>query len=370
MLLPEAASHDEVIFPVCEVPTAVAPAPPPPRLMSLHAHAPGIFVGRNWDIYRVIVALAEGARAVTLTGPPMVGKTCVALRAAQYAAGRALSARGSVPWEPSSGVASIAVVPGVSLTEAVANALRVYPGDLLEYMRPRSFLLLFDGVLPDTAANVRSTAGAIASASVGTRIIVTCSRDSYNGLWLRGEPERVVELEGLQPEAAALLFARAAPRPLTMAEMGAPDGGMPAEVIRAFADSPLIQGLMGMPAAVLAAAARLAGRGVTVENVANALARGREHDSPDMGDAKTGVVTESAWNDRPGAAAGGADPPTASHTHVYDARPGGHDLEWSRVDAALMVWRAYGHRKACGFASAQQLCLEHAEDASARACRM
>lgn len=162
------------------------------------------FVGREEELRALSRHLAAGARVVAITGPGGIGKTRLALRAAErFAAafedGVAFVALGEVHTRAQL-VASLGAAVGMRALPPAAAEAR-----LLEHLRSQSRLLLVDGF--EALPEARRLLAALLEAAPGPTLLVTSRHPT-------GLPEeRIVALTGLRSDREALaLFELAAAR--------------------------------------------------------------------------------------------------------------------------------------------------------------
>ena len=204
--------------------------------------SPGPLTGRDAD-QRALAQAVRAHRAITLVGPPGVGKTELALHtagclAAEFADGVAVAELGALPAQRTDDLRAV--------SRALLACAGVPPGPaqpgpeaLLAGLRPRELLLVLDNA-EHVWAGCGRLVDLIARSCPGVRMIITSRRP----LGLAGE--RVLSLDPLEPGAAAGLLRR------RMAEHGRDPGP---------GDDPAVAGLCqmlgGLPFALELAAARL-----------------------------------------------------------------------------------------------------------------
>lgn len=201
-----AVLNQELPVPAPRSPAVAAPGPPtpptpPPSSLAPSSAAPpplpiSSFVGRDEDL-AALVALLHDQRVVTVVGPGGMGKTRLALHAADHLA----TGGAEVWWVPLAPLTS-----GDDLVGAVASALRLPdPGTgvdlavLAGHLRGRAGLLVLDDaehVLDAAAGMVEHLVGA----SGDLRVLVT----SRSPLGVDGEHRYA--LAALEPAAARRLF--------------------------------------------------------------------------------------------------------------------------------------------------------------------
>jgi predicted ATPase/DNA-binding SARP family transcriptional activator len=233
-------------------------APPPPvhvatrPLAGLPRRATS-FVGREPDLARIGAALADSP-LVTLTGVGGVGKTRLALEAAEREHARFAD-----------GVSICELAPiddGSAVTHAVAAALRLQQQQglgiedtVIEYLRARELLLVVDNcehVLDDAALLLERIAGHCP----GITVLAT----SREALGVAGE--RIVPVEPLPVGDATVLFADRAKATRSDFDLDSEPVGAVAEICRR---------LDGLPLAIELAAARM--RAMSSLDVARRLDR-------------------------------------------------------------------------------------------------
>ena len=152
-------------------------------------------VGRDEELARVD-GLLRSRRLVTLTGPGGVGKTALALRAAQQVADELTDAAWVVPLaevdDPGAVVAAMVRAVGAPAVEPLERSLE-------RHLAGRRVLLVFDSAEHLLAA-VRRVAGRLLSSAPELRVLVT----SRQPLELPGEA--VLPIPPLDREAAVTLF--------------------------------------------------------------------------------------------------------------------------------------------------------------------
>ncbi len=224
-----------------------------PRTRGLPAQSTS-FVGRTHELSEIERLLGGGVRLLTLTGPAGIGKTRVAVEAAERLRGRN---RDGVVFVPLDGIESAELV-----TAAISSALGVRDvgldplGSVVAHLGSRSLLLLLDNFEHVIAA--APVVSALLEGAPELTVLVT----SRELLRLRGEYE--LPVPPLAPEAeAAILFAERAEAVVHAFELGAADLPLVTEICRR---------LDGVPLAIELAAPRL--RLLTPEQLLEAL-RGR-----------------------------------------------------------------------------------------------
>jgi predicted ATPase/DNA-binding SARP family transcriptional activator len=230
------------------VPQAVATRP----LVGLPRRATR-FIGRECDVVRVAAALQDGS-LVTLTGVGGVGKTRLALEAAERGQGRF-----------DDGVAICELAPledGSVVTHAVAAALRLQQRQglditetVIDYLRTRQVLLVVDNCehVLDEAAELLDR---IAAHCPRVSVLAT----SREALGVAGE--RIMPVEPLTVDDATALFA-------DRARASRPDFDLEHEPLGAVAE--ICRQLDGLPLAIELAAARM--RAMSSLDVARRLDR-------------------------------------------------------------------------------------------------
>ena len=210
----------------------------PTRVRDVPARATS-FVGRREELAEIESLLGGSVRLVTLTGPGGIGKTRLAVEAADRSRRQF---RDGIAFVPLEGLASPDLVRG-----AISSALGIRdPGaDPLEsvaaHLRGRSLLLVLDNF-----------EHVMAAAPVVATLLETCAElsvlvTSRELLRLRGEHE--LRVPPLDPEAeATALFVERAGAVLRTFELGAEDAQLIAEICRR---------LDGVPLAIELAAPRL-----------------------------------------------------------------------------------------------------------------
>lgn len=197
------------------------------------------FVGREEDVLRVTAAVREGA-VVTLTGVGGVGKTRLALEAAEREQGR---------FGDGASVCELAPIEdGSAVTFAVAAALRLQQQHglgieetVIDYLRTRELLLVVDNcehVLDEAARLLDQIAGQCPRVS----LLVT----SREALGIAGE--RIMPIEPLSMDDATVLFA-------DRARASRPDFDLEHEPVGAVAE--ICRQLDGLPLAIELAAAKM-----------------------------------------------------------------------------------------------------------------
>ncbi len=171
--------------------------------------APGIglptpptpLIGRAGEVAAVADKLRAGARLLTLTGSPGVGKTRVALAAADAAADHFAHGARFVALDP---IREVDLAPG-----AIARALGVrevggktLPDRLAAHLRDRSLLLVLDNV--EHIAGVARLVATLLDAAPGLAVLAT----GRQPLHLASEERHVIP--SLAPPDAAELFTRRA----------------------------------------------------------------------------------------------------------------------------------------------------------------
>ncbi|WP_444545980.1 ATP-binding protein, partial [Streptomyces omiyaensis] len=219
------------------------PAPAPPVRSSLPARLTS-FIGRDGELAALADAL-ESSRLVTLLGPGGVGKTRLALEAAEAYAGE-----GTVHFAELASVREESEVPGAVLTALGARQTMLRGADelvggdplsrLVEHCAGRRMLLLLDNCEHVVGA-AAGLAEAVLARCAGVRVLAT----SREALGVPGE--RVRPLGPLSQEMGVRLLAErgAAARPGFEV---AGDAGAVGEIVRR---------LDGLPLAIELAAARL-----------------------------------------------------------------------------------------------------------------
>jgi serine/threonine protein kinase/predicted ATPase len=238
--------------------------------------APRALIGRERDLRDLVEVLRAGeSRLISLTGPAGVGKTELALTAAQSLAGRFVD---GVSWVELESVSAAAEVPA-----AIAQALRLHdePGvspleRVIEHLRERRMLLVLDNF--EQVVDAATDLVRIIESAPHAHVLVTSQAR------LRVHSEHTIELSPLElpdgtrqtpPElladipAVALLIERA--------RSDAPNFSITAD--NAAATAALCRRLDGLPLALELAAARLALLGpaellTRVEKSLDALGRG------------------------------------------------------------------------------------------------
>lgn len=218
--------------------TAVSPRGAP-RPHSGPSRRVTTFVGREKDVAKVSAALRDGP-LVTLTGVGGVGKTRLALEAADHEGGGY-----------SDGVSICELAPiedGAAVTHAVAAALRLQQQQglgidetIIDYLRTREMLLVLDNcehVLDETALLVDQITGHCPRVS-----LLATSREALGVVG-----ERIMAVEPLSVEDATTLFA-------DRARASRPDFDLDHEPVGAVAE--ICRRLDGLPLAIELAAARM-----------------------------------------------------------------------------------------------------------------
>lgn len=202
------------------------------------------FVGREEERTRVVTLLAdEGARLVTVTGPPGVGKSRVALEAAARLLDRYAG-----------GVWFVDLAPADDVESAVLAALDAGPGpvaDALRYRRP--FLLLLDG-FEAFREDAPRTIGRWMQAAPASCFLVT----SRELLSLGGErPVEVPPLSAADADRLAVVRAEEAGVDPGACGRGRGLGGFPLAIEAAVAAGDPAAGREALFAALAASVARL-----------------------------------------------------------------------------------------------------------------
>jgi predicted ATPase/DNA-binding winged helix-turn-helix (wHTH) protein len=224
--------------------------------------APDALFGREQDLARVHAAFA-GARLVTLVGPGGIGKTRLALAAAQAGG-----------WADGSAVAELAPLADASaLLPTLVRALGLAPGStqaaLLQALRPLHLLLVLDN-----AEHLREPVAALAAQLLATaptlRLLVTSQEP------LRVEGESPLRMDGLAlPDSDDWAAVRASPAvALLCARVTAADPRFALTPADAPSAAALCRRLDGIPLALELAAARvpLLGLAGVLERLAEPLA--------------------------------------------------------------------------------------------------
>lgn len=188
-------------------------------------NVPTRFVGRDAEIRQIERAFADGARLVTITGPPGIGKTRLALR---YAESLSLDARSGGVWFVdlsaaqslealcSSVASELGVVSGRDggLVARVGHALEAR-GDTLLVLDNFEQLLATDAPVQAMAAWLASTRGA--AFLVTSREVLRMRGELVIELAPLSVPEgpSVTREQALRSSAVALLLERAPNLPLT-----------------------------------------------------------------------------------------------------------------------------------------------------------
>jgi DNA-binding SARP family transcriptional activator len=203
--------------------------------------SPGPLTGRDAD-QRALAQAVRAHRAVTLVGPPGVGKTELALHtagclAAEFADGVAVAELGTLPAQRTDDLRAVSRAVSRALLTCAgvpADPGQPVPEALLAGLRPRELLLVLDNA-EHLWAGCGRLVDLIARSCPGVRMIITSRRS----LGLAGE--RVLSQDPLGPGAAAGLLRR------RMAEHGRDPGP---------GDDPAVTGLCqmlgGLPFARLA----------------------------------------------------------------------------------------------------------------------
>ena len=233
-------------------------APQPPRAEPAAGNLPhralGL-IGRSAEL-QALLALLDEHRSITLAGPAGVGKTSLAVTAAQQLQSRLA---GPAVWL----VELAGVAGGAPVAEAVARTLGIaLPGlqraqdELVDVLRARRLLLLLDNC-EHRAREVSRLVGALTQDTDGIRVLVTSQ------VPLQHAGERLFRLQPLEvpaPRASAQQLRAAGSVALFCARLGerAFAGTQPADDEASLRDvAAICQGLDGLPLALELAAARV-----------------------------------------------------------------------------------------------------------------
>lgn len=219
-----------------------------------------VFVGRSLEVHQAYKSLVEGARLVSITGEPGVGKTEIALQCANYATERHVFKhifflrldddehdhagqfnRPPLPQDANvllSKLAKALGVGSVDSNEALAEQMRLRCTDGV-------FLLIIDGCNRAVRQNpsFRAVVGMLLRRVSSLSVMLT--GDGKLGA-MDGVGEKIVSVECLPPSDAALLFTLRAPRKIKTHEMGG------SADLAAFAEHPVIKALTGHPRTICA----------------------------------------------------------------------------------------------------------------------
>ncbi|MFI0978575.1 ATP-binding protein [Streptomyces sp. NPDC021093] len=218
------------------------------------------FVGRLADLRRVAHALGVH-RLVTLTGPAGVGKTRLALRSAQRAAGAGRHPDG-VWWADLGPLRDDALLVAAvcDAVDFADHTLRMPAEALCEWLQPKRLLLVLD-CCERLAGPTAHLIGELLTTVPQLTILAT----SRQALGCRGEA--VVDVPPLPlagPDGAAALFRDRARRAVPGIDLGDPSADAAVAAVCAH--------LEGIPLALELACAQLA-EGSSVQDVAHRLAR-------------------------------------------------------------------------------------------------
>lgn len=211
-----------------------------------------VFVGRSIEVHQAYKALVEGARLVSITGDPGIGKTEIALQCATYATERRvfghifflkLDSDQRVQTDPMALLAKFARALGLSKAvespKQLGDEVRLMCGD------KSPLLLIIDGCTRVIRQNHMFRAIVNLLLRRVTVLSLMLTGDGKLGA-MDGVGEKIVNVDRLPPSDAALLFTLRAPRKIRAHEMGgSPD-------LAAFGEHPIIKALRGHPRSICA----------------------------------------------------------------------------------------------------------------------
>jgi len=232
-------------------------------------------VGRDDVLARVRAELDAGARVVTLTGPPGIGKTRAALACLEeHGASSAFCDLSHVASSRDLGFAVLSFLRGEGehVTDADADAL---VGDVLEAAGPTTLVLDNFEQIVDAAPSIERWCSAAPELTV---IVTSRERLAIDG-------EIVVELEPLDAERAIELFVKRAKDAGGSAPKSADDATRVASIVRR---------LEGIPLAIELAAART--RLMSLRDLDERLAAGREVLAQRKGARHATLASAIAWS--------------------------------------------------------------------------
>ncbi|HLF69120.1 MAG TPA: adenylate/guanylate cyclase domain-containing protein [Gaiellaceae bacterium] len=157
--------------------------------------AAGPLLGRERELEELLALFADGARAVTVTGPGGTGKTRFALQVAAELVGTLAD---GVFWVPLAALADPELVRA-EIAQAVGA-----PDELAGFLRDRELLLLLDNF--EHLLDAAGTLGELLAGASRLRVLVTSRAP------LRISAEREYALDPLPPAASATLFVERARR--------------------------------------------------------------------------------------------------------------------------------------------------------------
>lgn len=218
-----------------------------------------VFVGRSIEVHQAYKSLVEGARLVSITGEPGIGKTEIALQCANYATERHvfdhiffLRLDGEREHFEHSDRAlvdrfakALALPVEVESPEKLADEMRNKCGGSDEKSSSGPLLLIIDGCSRAVRQNpvFRSIVRLLLRRVSGLSLMLT--GDGKLGA-MDGVGEKIVNVDCLPPSDAALLFTLRAPRKIKTHEMGGSTD------LAAFGEHPVIKALRGHPRSICA----------------------------------------------------------------------------------------------------------------------
>lgn len=220
-----------------------------------------VFVGRSLEVHQAYKSLVEGARLVSITGEPGIGKTEIALQCANYATERHVFShifflRLDSEREHTDRVLvdqfakALALSTVVDSPERLADEMRIKCGGSDEKSSSGPLLLIIDGCSRAVRQNpvFRSIVRLLLRRVSVLSLMLT--GDGKLGA-MDGVGEKIVSVDCLPPSDAALLFTLRAPRKIKTHEMGG------SADLAAFGEHPIIKALRGHPRSICAVCSRL-----------------------------------------------------------------------------------------------------------------
>ena len=257
-------AHDEKAFPaLAPVEAWQPPVPPAAQLQQPLPAKAEAFLGRNVETYRVITGVLD-RRLVTVTGPPGVGKSAVAIAAINYLAERHYYSDGVVYIECAAareidGLCTFLrtqlchLAPNAPAAEARVTGLAALRAAIAP-LQGLHCLLVLDGVRADLTEEPLFTEFLSLLLSFG-RVRTLLTAVSPVAQPLQGGAEKVVDIQPLSRLNTARLLCRLSPRPLLLKEIEG--AGSAADFVQRLAQHEFIINFNGNPGFVKATAPRL-----------------------------------------------------------------------------------------------------------------